>query len=172
MEASPLLSVMVIGNYRFSLSLLLITSCYCKQIFIWSRSPCKFITYSADVAGLAAKRQLNKNFSFPVTHVSINMGLFKIICWPLIFLTRLHFPQGSSIATILSELLQITRVTLLFDDFVPRASQLCHRMCLQGGSRAKLNLQIPKAIRKYPSVFEKFNSTPEDVISKIISHDG
>ena len=29
------------------------------------------------------------------------MGLFKIICWALIFLTRLRFPPGSSIATIL-----------------------------------------------------------------------
>ena len=29
------------------------------------------------------------------------MGLFKIICWVLILLTRLRFPPGSSIATIL-----------------------------------------------------------------------
>ena len=43
--------------------------------------------------------------------------------------------------------------------------------CLQGGSKAKVNLQIRKAIRKYPSVFEKFNTTPEDVIRKIINHD-
>ena len=28
------------------------------------------------------------------------MGLFKIICWALIFLTRLRFPPGSSIAII------------------------------------------------------------------------
>ena len=31
------------------------------------------------------------------------MGLFKIICWALIFLTRLRFPPGSSIATILKD---------------------------------------------------------------------
>ena len=68
--------------------------------------------------------------------------------------------------------LQIGKATLLFDDFVPGASQLYHRMCLEGGSRAKVNLQIQKAIRKYPGVFEKFGTTPEDIISKIINHDG
>ena len=31
------------------------------------------------------------------------MGLLKIICWALIFLTRLHFPPGSSIASILKD---------------------------------------------------------------------
>ena len=48
---------------------------------------------------------------------------------------------------------------------------LHHRMCLQGGLKPKLNLQIQKAIRKYPCVLEKFNTTPEDVISKTINHD-
>ena len=69
-------------------------------------------------------------------------------------------------------MLRIGGATLLFDDFVPRASQLYHRMCLKGGSRARLNLQIRKAVRKYPDVFQKFGTTPEDVISKIINHDG
>ena len=32
------------------------------------------------------------------------MGLFKIICWALIFLKGLRFPPGSSIATILKRI--------------------------------------------------------------------
>ena len=83
-----------------------------------------------------------------------------------------NIPSNIFYGSVFSELLRTTRATLLFDDFVPRASQLYHRICLQGGSKAKLNLQIRKAIRKYPSVFEKFNTTPDNVISKIINHDG
>ena len=55
---------------------------------------------------------------------------------------------------------------------MPRASQLYHRMCLQGGSKAKQNLQIRKAIRIQPSAFEKFNTTAEDIVSKITNHVG
>ena len=33
---------------------------------------------------------------------------------------------------VFSELLRTGRATLLFDDYLPRASQLYHRMCLQG----------------------------------------
>ena len=33
-------------------------------------------------------------------------------------------------------------------------------------------MQIRKAIRIYPGVFEKFGTTPEDVISKITNQDG
>ena len=62
----------------------------------------------------------------------------------------------------LSELSRIARATLLFDDFMSRTSQLYHRMGLQGGSRAKLNLQKRKAIRKYPSVFETTGQLSED----------
>ena len=83
-----------------------------------------------------------------------------------------NIPSNIFYGAIFSERLRNGRATLLFDDFVPRASQLHHRMCLQGGSRAKLNFQIRKGIRKYPGVFEKFSTTPEDVISKIINHDG
>ena len=72
-----------------------------------------------------------------------------------------NIPSNIFCGSVFSELLRIGRATLLFDDFVPRASQLYHRMCLQGGSRAKLNLLIQKAIRKYPGVFEKFGTTPE-----------
>ena len=94
---------------------------------------------------------------------------FSIVCMPDL---SNNIPSNIYYGAVFSELLRIARATLLFHDFVPRASQLYYRMCLQGGSRAKLNLQIRKAIRKYPCVFEKFNTTPEDVISNIINHDG
>ena len=83
-----------------------------------------------------------------------------------------NIPSNIFYGAVFSELLRIGRATLLFDDFVPRAFHLYHRMCSHGGSRTKLNLQIRKAIQKYPGVFEKFGTTPEDIISKIINHDG
>ena len=83
-----------------------------------------------------------------------------------------NLPSIILYGAVFSELLRMGRATLLFDNFVSRTSQLYQRMCLQGGSRTKLNLQIRIAIRKYPGVFEKFGTTPEDIISKIINHDG
>ena len=65
-----------------------------------------------------------------------------------------NIPSNIFYGAVFSELLRIARATLLFNDFVPRGSQLYHRMCLRGGSRTKLNLQVRKAIRKYPGVFE------------------
>ena len=83
-----------------------------------------------------------------------------------------NIPSSAFYGAVFLKLLRIGRVTLLFDDFVPKASQLYQRMCLQGGSRAKLNLLIGKSLRKHPGVFEKFDTTPEDIISQIINHDG
>ena len=80
-----------------------------------------------------------------------------------------NIPSNIFYGAVFSELLRIGGATPLFDDFVPRASQLYYRMCIQGGSRAKQNLQMRKVVRKYPGLFEKFGTTPEDVISKIIN---
>ena len=32
------------------------------------------------------------------------MALLKVICWAIIFITRLRFPPGKSLATILSQI--------------------------------------------------------------------
>ena len=83
-----------------------------------------------------------------------------------------NIPSNTFYGAVFSELLRIVRATLLFDDFMPRACQLYHRMFLQGETKAKLNLQMRKTIRQHPEAFEKYNTTPEDVVSKKTNHGG
>ena len=80
---------------------------------------------------------------------------FSIVCMPNL---SSNIPSSIFYGAVFSGLLQVARI--LFADFISRASQLYRRICLQGGSKPKLNLHIRKAIRKHPSAFEKFTTTP------------
>ena len=70
--------------------------------------------------------------------------------------------------TFLSEFLRISRCTLLFDDFVSKASALFNRMVTQGGNKAKLKRQINKVLQNHPKSFSKYNKTSQEIIRHVV----
>lgn len=69
--------------------------------------------------------------------------------------------------TFISELLRISRCTLLFDDFVSKGKALYHRMVTQGGNKAKLIRQINKLIQNHTESFSKYDKTSQDLVEHI-----
>lgn len=67
----------------------------------------------------------------------------------------------------MSEFLRIARSTLLYQDFLPVASNLLKRIVNQGGSKTKLLQQISKAINQYPQPFTKFSKSASEIISDL-----
>ena len=81
-----------------------------------------------------------------------------------------NIPSTIFYGSIFSEFLRIARCTLLFEDLIPRASELFRRMTCQGGKASQIRKQIKKVITKYPSVFEKFNKKSDDLINEFIQN--
>ena len=75
-----------------------------------------------------------------------------------------NIPSAIFYGSVLSEFLRIARCTLLFEDFIPKANQLFHRMISQGGNKTIICKQIRKACLRHPTAFLKFNKLPEEII--------
>ena len=80
-----------------------------------------------------------------------------------------HIPSHVIYGSVMSEFLRIARSTLLYQDFLPVASNLLKRMVNQGGSEAKLLQQISKAINRYPEPFAKFSKNSNEIVSDLKS---
>ena len=78
-----------------------------------------------------------------------------------------NIPSSIFYGSIMSEFLRIARCTLLIEDFVPRASELFHRMSQQCGNPATIMKQIMKAFNRHNETFLKFNATSHEIINKI-----
>ena len=72
--------------------------------------------------------------------------------------------------SVFSELLRIARCTLIINDFIPRASDLFSRMIAQDGNRATLTKQLKKVFHHYPTVFQKFGKTHEEINISIMKN--
>ena len=81
-----------------------------------------------------------------------------------------NIPLTIFYGSIFSEFLRIARCTLLFEDFIPRVSELFHRMINQGGKENIIFKQIKKGINRYPLVFNKFDKTFDDICNEIKLH--
>ena len=78
-----------------------------------------------------------------------------------------NIPTTIFYGSIFSEFLRIARCTLLFQDFIPRVSELFHRMINQGGKSSLIIQQIKKLVIRYRSVFDKFDISLQDIIARI-----
>ena len=72
--------------------------------------------------------------------------------------------------TFSSELLRISRCTLLFDDFLPKGKALYNRMVSQGGSKVKLVHQINKVIQNHFEAFSKYKKTSQYIVKLITTN--
>ena len=62
---------------------------------------------------------------------------------------------------IMSEIIRITRSTLLFDDVIPNMSALVIRILNQGADRWKILHQCKKNIRNHSQIFNKLATQSE-----------
>ena len=77
-----------------------------------------------------------------------------------------NIPMHVFYGSIMSEFLRIARATLLFSDFLPRASALFERMVNQGGEKYRVLAQIQRAIQRHPRSFKKFAKLSQQIIEK------
>ena len=78
-----------------------------------------------------------------------------------------NIPAYVFYGSIMSEFLRISRCTLHFEDFLPRAKQLVSRMLKQGAIIRKIKTQFRKAINKHLDAFDSFNIDTEEIINNI-----
>ena len=80
---------------------------------------------------------------------------------------KANIPDHIFYGSFLAEVLRISRATLLYQDFIPRAKEIFKRMVNQGGSHQQLKKQIYKMINRYPDTFSKYTITPTSLINTI-----
>ena len=76
-----------------------------------------------------------------------------------------NIPSCIFYGSIFSEILRIARSTLMFDDLIPRITELFSRMRNQGASNSFLNKQVVKCFVRFPNCFNKYGKTNEDFLS-------
>ena len=78
-----------------------------------------------------------------------------------------NLPDHVFYGSVMSEYLRIARATLLYQDFLPRASDLFTRMVNQGGNINKVLKQIRHAIQRHHKPFAKFKKSAKTIINDI-----
>ena len=76
-----------------------------------------------------------------------------------------NIPSCIFYGAIFSEILRIARSTLLFEDLVPRITELFSRMRNQGASNAYLKKQVKKCFVRFPLSFSKYGKSLDDFLS-------
>ena len=70
-------------------------------------------------------------------------------------------------SAMVGEFLRIARSTLLFDDFLPKARELIHRLKNQGARQHTSNRHLRKIIERHPDDFSHFRIETEDMLNQI-----
>ena len=70
-----------------------------------------------------------------------------------------NIPSSIFYGSFFSELLRIARCTLMLSDFIPKASELYHRMVTQGGNTNQLRTHAKKLFQKDHDILLKYNTT-------------
>ena len=78
-----------------------------------------------------------------------------------------NLPNHIFYGSVMSEFLRIARATLLYHDFLPKASELFHRMLNQNGNRSMILLQLKKAITNHSEIFRRFHTSTRNILNDI-----
>ena len=70
---------------------------------------------------------------------------------------------------MVGEFLRIARSTLLYEDFLPRARELIHRLNNQGAKRHISSRYLRKVMHRHPVEFSRFNINTELILNNIIN---
>ena len=81
-----------------------------------------------------------------------------------------NMPQNIFYSALMGEILRIARSTLLFEDFLPKASALISRMKNQGAGKSRTVQSIKKIIEKHKNEFIKFGYNTNALIKGILQY--
>ena len=78
-----------------------------------------------------------------------------------------NIPESIFYSALVGEFLRIARSTLLINDFIAKAKDLCQRMLRQGGNANKTNQRLRKIISRHPADFARFQIPTEELLRKL-----
>jgi len=90
---------------------------------------------------------------------------FSIVRMPQI---SSNIPENIFYSALVGEFLRIARSTLLQQDFVNKAKELCQRMLNQGANRGKIRQNLSKIISRHAEDFYRFQIPPEELIRLVL----
>ena len=91
---------------------------------------------------------------------------FSIVRMPY---TSSNIPKNIFYSAMVGEFLRIARSTLLYEDFLPKASELIHRLNNQGAKQHITSRNLRKVMHRYQEEFSRFGVNSEQIISDIIN---
>ena len=78
-----------------------------------------------------------------------------------------NIPDHVFYGSVMSEFLRIARATLLYPDFISKATDLYRRMLNQNGDKKMLLSQLQKAITKHSNAFNKYQKSSRDILNDL-----
>ena len=106
--------------------------------------------------GLFVYKLFDKRDAFP----------FSIVRMPYV---SSNIPESIFYSAMVGEFLRIARSTLLFEDFLPKACELIHRLNNQGAKQHTSIRHLRKIIQRHPEDFSHFRIETEDMLSQILN---
>ena len=79
-----------------------------------------------------------------------------------------NIPESTFYSALVGEFLRIARSTLLFEDFVGKAKELCKRMHRQGANIDLMSRRLRKVISRHPDDFSRFQVSSELLIQQLL----
>ena len=79
-----------------------------------------------------------------------------------------NIPESIFYSALVGEFLRIARSTLLYEDFISKAKELCSRMLNQGAMVNKIRCNIKKITSRHTSDFTKFGVSIYTIIQELI----
>ena len=93
---------------------------------------------------------------------------FSIVRMPY---TSSNIPETIFYSAMVGEILRIAHSTLLYVDFLPKASELIRRLNNQGAKRHISSRNLRKIVHRHPDEFSRFSLNFEQIINDVISVD-
>ena len=90
---------------------------------------------------------------------------FSIVRMPY---TSSNIPENIFYSAMVGEFLRIARSTLLYQDFLPRVTELIQRLNNQGAKRHISTRSIRKIIHRHHNDFSHFGVDPQDILSSLM----
>ena len=79
-----------------------------------------------------------------------------------------NIPENIFYCAMVGEFLRIARSTLLYEDFLPRVTELIKRLNNQGAKRHLSTRSIRKIIHRHHNDFSHFGVDPQDILAALI----
>ena len=80
-----------------------------------------------------------------------------------------NIPETVFYSAMVGEFLRIAHSTLLYEDFLPKATELVRRLNNQGAKRHLSSRNLRKILHRHPEEFSRFNLTPDQINNDVLN---